>query len=129
MKRKLIHILLLTLYLCFNAGLSYSMHYCGEQFQKINVFSSQESCCDGEESMDDCCNDVSNHELNESNQNTSKLLSLQFIPKLLPLFQVAFSDFYQLFAIAEEEGHFYTFEEQSGPPAVPIYLRNQLLLI
>jgi hypothetical protein len=52
-------IVLLVIYLCFNAGLSYSMHFCGEVLQHFNFFAANETCCPEKGEMPDCCEDVS----------------------------------------------------------------------
>jgi hypothetical protein len=60
--------------------MSYSMHYCGEEFQRINLFAETKTCCPSEEPMPGCCDDVSNLELPNADQQVSDLLDFQPIP-------------------------------------------------
>lgn len=53
------------------------MHYCGEEFQRINLFAEAESCCPSKEPMPGCCDDVSNLELPNADQQISDLLDFQ----------------------------------------------------
>lgn len=52
-------IMLILIYLCFNAGLSYSMHFCEGVLQHFNFFAESETCCPEQGTMPDCCEDLS----------------------------------------------------------------------
>lgn len=75
--RQLLKISLLVFYVLFNAGMSYSMHFCGEDFKRINLFAESKTCCPSKEPMPGCCDDVSNLELPNTDQQLSDLLDFQ----------------------------------------------------
>ncbi|EKB47879.1 HYC_CC_PP family protein [Cecembia lonarensis] len=75
--KSFIKIALLVFYVFFNAGLSYSMHFCGDDFQHINVFTEYKTCCESNTPMPGCCDDVSNLELPNSDQQLSDVLIVQ----------------------------------------------------
>ncbi len=52
-------IVLLVFYLCFNAGMSYSMHFCEGVLQHFNFFAANETCCPEKGELPDCCEDIS----------------------------------------------------------------------
>jgi hypothetical protein len=111
----------------FNAGLSYSMHYCGDDFQRINVFTEYKTCCESNTPMPGCCDDISNLELPNTDQQISDLLDFQalgidHIVSTLPIQLPA-----TLFAITEK-----TAFADSSPPILqntPIYIFCQVFLI
>jgi hypothetical protein len=111
----------------FNAGLGYSMHFCGEDFQRINVFAEYKTCCESNTPMPGCCDDISNLELPNSDQQISDLLDFQalgidHIVSTLPIQLPA-----TLFAITEK-----TAFADSSPPILqntPIYIFCQVFLI
>lgn len=72
-----IKIALLLFYVFFNAGLSYSMHFCEEDFKRINLFAEAKTCCESNEPMPGCCDDVSHLELPNTDQQISDLLDFQ----------------------------------------------------
>ncbi|WP_200976267.1 hypothetical protein [Echinicola sp. 20G] len=76
--RKLIQISLLIIYLCFNAGLSYSMHYCGDTLERINLFAEEKTCCENEKEMPGCCDDVPKTDLQNTDQSNAKPLGFDF---------------------------------------------------
>jgi hypothetical protein len=57
--------------------MSYSMHFCGEEFQRINLFAEAKTCCPSQEPMPGCCDDVSNLELPNTDQQISDVLDFQ----------------------------------------------------
>ncbi|WP_089242077.1 HYC_CC_PP family protein [Belliella buryatensis] len=75
--KSFIKIALLVFYVFFNAGLSYSMHYCGGDFQRVNVFAEYKTCCEDTTPMQGCCDDVSNLELPNTEQQLSTVLNFQ----------------------------------------------------
>ncbi|WP_157972090.1 hypothetical protein [Pleomorphovibrio marinus] len=121
-------IALLVCYLCFNAGLSYSMHFCEGDFKHFNFFASSEGCCPGETEMPDCCEDVShlevpNGEEFQPNQVCLSLSDLTFHPSIL------FEKNIQLnWSIAEKLGF-----SVHAPPLIPtqtsLFLIHQVWLI
>lgn len=125
--KSFIKIALLVFYVFFNAGLSYSMHFCGEDFQRINVLSDYKTCCESKTPMPDCCEDVANFELPNTDQQVSDLLNFQ--PQLFELLNTP--TFFEVPAhfIAEEEKTAYA---DSSPPILhntPIYIFCQVFLI
>jgi hypothetical protein len=75
--KSFIKIALLVFYVFFNAGLSYSMHFCGEDFQRINLFAEYKTCCESNTPMPGCCDDISKQELPNTDQQISDLLDFQ----------------------------------------------------
>jgi hypothetical protein len=125
--KSFIKIALLVFYVFFNAGLGYSMHFCGEDFQRINVFSEYKTCCESNTPMPGCCDDLANFELPNSDQQVSNLLNFQFLSfdYVVPVFQKPFSisliDKIEKTAFAD-----------SSPPIfqnTPIYIFCQVFLI
>lgn len=125
--KSFIKISLLVFYVFFNAGLSYSMHFCGTDFQRINIFAEYKTCCESNTPMPGCCEDISNLELPNTDQQLSELLSLQ--PLLI--------DFYS-FHVPFELAFIPTLEKEktafadSSPPIfhnTPIYIFCQVFLI
>jgi hypothetical protein len=64
-------------YLLFNAGMSYSMHFCGDEFKRINFFAESKTCCPSKEPIEGCCDDVSHLELPNTDQQLSYILDFQ----------------------------------------------------
>ena len=120
-------IALLLFYVLFNAGLSYSMHFCGDDFQRINIFAEYKTCCDSNTPMPGCCDDVSNLELPNSDQQVSDILDFQ--PLVIDL--LAFDAGWELpvFITTLEEKT--VFADSSPPiiPNTPIYIFCQVFLI
>jgi len=110
----------------FNAGLSYSMHYCGEDFQLINLYGESKTCCPSQEPMPGCCDDVSNLDLPNTDQQQIDLLDFQTLSSdtIVP----AFFEF-QISARLKEK--VLGFSNSSPPflPKTPIYISNQVFLI
>ncbi|WP_194974994.1 HYC_CC_PP family protein [Aquiflexum lacus] len=125
--KSFIKIALLVFYVFFNAGLSYSMHYCGDDFQRINVFEEYKTCCESNVPMPGCCDDVSNLELPNTDQQISDILDFQ--PQIFEL--LTFDAPYELpvfFTAIEEKTAF----ADSSPPIfqnTPIYIFYQVFLI
>ncbi len=88
--KRLLQISLFLIYLLFNAGISYSMHYCGDDLALINLFGEDKTCCPEGEEMPGCCDDVSHLDLQNNEENPTSILHFQFlkaeiapVPKLL----------------------------------------------
>ena len=84
MMKSFVKIALLFCYAFFNAGVSYSMHFCDGGFERINLYAESKTCCESEEPMPGCCDDVSNLELPNTDQQVSSLVN--FYPQLIALF-------------------------------------------
>lgn len=120
-------IALLLFYVFFNAGLSYSMHFCGDDFQRINIFAEYKTCCESNTPMPGCCDDVSNLELPNSDQQVSDILDFQ--PHFIELFTIDSPKELQLVLYPIDEKTAFT---DSSPPIfqnTPIYIFCQVFLI
>lgn len=122
-----VKISLLVFYVFFNAGLSYSMHFCGDEFQRVNVFAEYESCCESSLPMQGCCGDVSSLELPNTDQQISDILNFHAlgIDHVLPTFQTELLT--SEIAIVDQ-----TSFADSSPPIfqnTPIYIFCQVFLI
>lgn len=121
-------IALLLFYVFFNAGLSYSMHFCGDDFQRINVFAEYKTCCGSDTPMSGCCDDVSKLELPNSDQQLSDILDFQHQVCELLTFDAAAFELPVIFRTTEEK----TASADSSPPIfqnTPIYIFCQVFLI
>lgn len=125
--KSFVKIALLVFYVFFNAGLSYSMHFCGDDFQRINVFAEYKTCCESNTPMPECCEDVTNLELPNTDQQVSDVLNFQ--PQTFELLNAALR--FELpinFIVFEEKTAF----ADSSPPIfhnTPIYIFCQVFLI
>ena len=103
------------------------MHYCGDDFQRINVFADYKTCCESNVPVPGCCDDISNLELPNTDQQISDLLGFQ--PQIFEL--LTFDVQYELpvfFTVIEEKTAF----ADSSPPILqntPIYIFYQVFLI
>ncbi|MCS4436401.1 HYC_CC_PP family protein [Aquiflexum gelatinilyticum] len=125
--KQFIKIALPVFYVFFNAGLSYSMHFCGDDFQLINLYGESKTCCESEESMPGCCDDVSNLELPNSDQQLTEIIYFQPLgfDFVLPTFQFELPE--RVIGISEK-----TAFSDSSPPILqhtPIYIFCQVFLI
>ena len=120
-------IALLVFYVFFNAGLSYSMHFCGEELKRINVFTDYKTCCESNQPIPGCCEDVSNLELPNTDQQLSDILNFQ--PQVLELIYTGFSfELPVAFGANDEKTAF----ADASPPLfqnTPIYIFCQVFLI
>lgn len=125
--KSFVKIALLVFYVFFNAGLSYSMHFCGDDFQHINVFTEYKTCCESNTPMPGCCDDISNLELPNSDQQLSDILD--FHPLFFELPNTRFSlELPVIIATTEEKTAF----ADTSPPIfhnAPIYIFCQVFLI
>ncbi|MCH7400622.1 hypothetical protein ACFOUP_11675 [Belliella kenyensis] len=125
--KSFIKIALLVFYVFFNAGLSYSMHFCGDDFQRINVFTEYKTCCESNTPMPGCCDDVSNLDLPNTDQQVSDILNFQ--PQTFELLNAEVRFELPLDLTATEEK---TAFADSSPPIfqdTPIYIFCQVFLI
>ncbi|PRY88542.1 HYC_CC_PP family protein [Mongoliibacter ruber] len=125
--KSFIKIALLVFYVFFNAGLSYSMHFCGDDFQRINVFAEYKTCCESNTPMQGCCDDVSNLELPNTEQQLSTVLNFQ--PFGFDYVDLAFNT--ELFKVRNNDKEVTTFADSSPPTLqnTPIYIFCQVFLI
>lgn len=126
--RQFLKISLLLIYVFFNAGISYSMHYCGEELKEINWLAESDSCCPDEKGGDDCCEDVPYSEIQSSDQHSKQLADFQFVksgPGAVPAPLQTYCLSY-LVGQAESLPFFY---QQHLPPPFPVYIKNQVFLI
>lgn len=103
------------------------MHFCGDDFQRINVFAEYKTCCASNTPMPGCCEDISNLELPNTDQQVSDLLNFQ--PQTFELLnpEVSF-ELSAPFEVLEEKIAF----SNSSPPTfhnTPIYIFCQVFLI
>ncbi|MFC0264850.1 HYC_CC_PP family protein [Fontibacter flavus] len=125
--KSIIKIALLVFYVFFNAGLSYSMHFCGDYFQRINVFAEYKTCCESKTPMPDCCEDVANFELPNTDQQVSDIVDFQ--PQVFEL--VTFDTAYELPVFFTATNEKIAFADSSPPifQNTPIYIFCQVFLI
>jgi hypothetical protein len=126
--KQFIKIALLVFYVFFNAGLSYSMHYCGDDFQLINFYAESKTCCESEESMPGCCDDVSNLDLPNTDEQQIDILNFHPELNLLSVIDAGFFEFNSCKFIDETV---LGFADSSPPflPGTPIFITNQVFLI
>jgi hypothetical protein len=126
--QQFIKIALLVFYVFFNAGLSYSMHFCGEDFQRINLYGESKTCCPNQDPMPGCCDDVSDLELPNTDQLFADAFDLPEINMKLALPLKEFLSFPPAILI-EQSVFIYA---DSSPPLhnnIPIYISCQVFLI
>lgn len=121
-------IALLFIYVFFNAGMSYSMHYCGKEFKRINLYAESKTCCPSKEPMPGCCDDVFNLEFPNTDQHLSDLLDFQ--AKTFDLFCPEFG--HLSISAPEIAGDLALGFTDSSPPLpanVPLFLLHCIFLI
>jgi hypothetical protein len=125
--KPIIKIALLIFYVFFNAGLSYSLHFCGDDFKRINIFTEYKTCCDSSKPMPDCCDDVSSLELPNTDQQASDIYDIQAMG--IDLLVSDFHNYLLPFDITLLERIAFA---DSSPPLLqdtPIYIFCQVFLI
>nr|WP_255737261.1 hypothetical protein [Cognataquiflexum nitidum] len=103
------------------------MHFCGDDFQRINLYGESKTCCESQEPMPGCCADVSHLELPNSDQQLTEIIHFQPLrfDFILPTFQFELSE--TIIGISEK-----TAFSDSAPPILqdtPIYIFCQVFLI
>ncbi len=120
-------IVLLGFYLCFNAGFSYSMHFCEGVLQHFNFFAESETCCPGQGTMPDCCEDVSQFDIPNGEELQSSILTFSATDTEL-VFQVYPVGLHN--AIAFIASHKLGYAANAPPsPKSPLFLLNQVFLV
>ncbi|WP_291777708.1 hypothetical protein [Cecembia sp.] len=125
--KSFIKIALLVFYVFFNAGLSYSMHFCEGDFQRINIFSEYKTCCESNTPMQGCCDDISNLELPNTDQQLSDLLDFHTL-NLVPVNPFSCPEYPVIVCQSSEKTAF----ADSSPPKfqnTAIYIFYQAFLI
>jgi hypothetical protein len=124
---KYLKIALLFIYVFFNAGLSYSFHYCGDVLQQVNLFGDYKTCCESTVPVKGCCDDINNLDFPNSDQQVSEVLDFQVLD---------FSLIALLPAVPEQKIVAFQFSAplfvNNSPPErykVPIYLFDRAILI
>jgi hypothetical protein len=123
--KKIIAILLLTFYICFNAGLIVHLHYCSEVFQQLTVLVEAENCCGNDCS---CCQN-STYELTASEDYDNE--------RSYTFMGAKFSDVVQEnsgFSLTVSPVLYQTVRAVNSGPLIhssklPIYLANEAFLI
>ena len=126
--RQLLKISLLLIYVLSSAGLSYSMHFCGDELKDINWAAESTSCCAAEDGEEDCCEDVLSSEIHASDHQSKQLLDFQFDrfqPQAIPASVYSLAPLYQ----QEHYERFANYDRQHPSPPFPLYLKNQVFLI
>lgn len=103
------------------------MHFCGDDFQRINVFAEYKTCCESNVPMPGCCDDISNLELPNTDQQLSDVLDFQPLSIDFYTIQVPFE-----LAVIPTVGKEKTAFADSSPPifqSTPIYIFCQVFLI
>lgn len=126
--RQLLNISLLLIYVLSSAGLTYSMHFCGDELKDINWAAESTSCCAAEEGEEDCCEDVLSSEIHASDHQSKQLQDFQFDRLQL---QALPASIYSLAALYQQEQHerYANYDWQHPSPPFPLYLKNQVFLI
>lgn len=103
------------------------MHFCGDDFQMINLYGETKSCCESKEPIPGCCDDVSHLELPNTDQQLTEIIYFQHLgfDFVLPTFQFGLPE--TIIGISEK-----TAFSDSSPPILqdtPIYIFCQVFLI
>jgi hypothetical protein len=116
---------MLFTYLLFSAGISYSMHYCGDILTSTEMLGKSKGCiCKTKDNTShDCCKDVK-IESAKDDQKTTSLYKLNFekvVIEEIQFFLIAFINLY------EEPSNTLTIEYNSPPPyKISKYIFNQI---
>lgn len=126
--KRIIQISLIFIYVFFNAGMSYSLHFCGEEIKRINFFAEYKTCCESNVPMPGCCDDVFHLDLPNSDQQLTNHVdfeAIQFdIPSIIPSYQN-----HNAIALTEQEVLLYS---DTSPPilkTLPLHIFYQVFLI
>lgn len=117
---------MLFAYLFFNAGISYSMHFCGDKLTSSRMFAAKKGCiCSSDEKPApfDCCKDVE-VESGKDDQQVATLYKINLEKVLLTEINFIFIEWKKLY---EESFAKNLMGEHSPPPyKVPIFIFNQI---
>jgi len=115
---------MLFCYLLFNAGVSYSMHFCGELLTSSEIFKEKKDCaCKSTEQTHDCCKDVHVESAGDE-QQTGSLFKINLERILLADFKFLLVEFESLIA----ESSSISLSDYHSPPfyKVPRFIFNQI---
>jgi hypothetical protein len=128
--KQLIKISLLLFYVFFNAGISYSLHFCEKEYKRINLYGDSKTCCESAVPMPGCCDDISNFELPNTDQKQVDAFKLVYkIPASVPVLYSTSTTELQVTALASEKIQLFA---DCSPPFVsklPLYLQHNIFLI
>lgn len=127
--RQLIKISLFFIYLFFNAGMSYSLHFCSEKLEAINFYAEEKKCCSATEEDTDCCEDVFSLDQNNTEQTTAGLADIQFQKADLKVGLMEFSAILHAFTFSFDNNYKLSEKEQFYKPNLPIFIKHQTFLI
>ena len=126
--RQLLKISLLLIYVLSSAGLSYSMHFCGDELKDINWATESTSCCAAEDGEEGCCEDVLSSDIHASDHQSKQLLDFQF--EKMKIQDMPFAGYAPADMLYQNQSNGWLYEHQQPlPPPFPIYLKNQVFLI
>ncbi|MDN3670191.1 hypothetical protein QWY93_12735 [Echinicola jeungdonensis] len=127
--RRLLQISLLLIYLMLNAGLSYSLHFCGEDFARINLFGEDKTCCPEGEEKPGCCDDISHIDLQNGDENPTSIPHYQFLKaEIAPVPKLLFDILDCLSQNLELKPLLYQ-EDNAPPEENSLHIRHQVFLI
>jgi len=127
--RQLIKISFLMIYLLFNAGMSYSMHYCSDQLEAISLYAAATKCCSESDEDMECCEDVVHHERQQADQTLLALADYQFQKADISSAFVAFVAMLQKLTFSLDQEEFIPDPQLHTYSTTPIHIKNQSFLI
>jgi len=127
--RQLIKISLFFIYLFFNAGMSYSLHFCSEKLEAINFYAEPKKCCSATEENTDCCEDVFSLDQANTEQTTASLADIQFQKADFKIGIMEFSALLSALTFSDDSDYNLSDKEQSYFPDLPIFIKYQTFLI
>nr|WP_245189536.1 hypothetical protein [Lunatimonas salinarum] len=71
--------------------MSYSLHFCEDKFERINLYAQAETCCETADPMPGCCDDVSDLELPNTDQQIADFLDFHSTSAGFPHYPVNFN--------------------------------------
>jgi len=104
------------------------MHFCGDDFQLINLFGETKTCCPSQEPMPGCCDDISNLELPNTDQQQIDVLNFQPLGVEMPVSVADFLMYEEALGFIDKV---LGYADSSPPilPNTPIFISNQAFLI
>jgi len=127
--RQLIKISLFFIYLFFNAGMSYSLHFCSDKLEAINFYAEQKKCCSATEEDNDCCEDVFSLDQANTEQTTASLADVQFQKADLNVGLTEFFAILNALTFSFDNDLKLSEKEHIYFPDLPIFIKHQTFLI
>jgi hypothetical protein len=116
---------MLFTYLLFNAGISFSMHFCGDRLTSTEVFAKKKNClCSNpKEPIHSCCKDVEVESAGDD-QKVNNVFKLNIERVLLAEVDFSILEINQLYSKPENT----SFAGDSGPPQykLPLFILNRI---